>query len=289
MGTYNCKVNLALAEQELLIGYGEHCSADGDGLADIGRALNEQVRVHRGDDYALYTVAELRDEKKKTDMRMALAGRQRLGTDDAFRGVCDSECVRHDLTDAEAESQGEMVERLDESSASHTGLVILAPHGGMVENYTDEQAERAYSQLDGKDRSCWRCKGWKTGGGAYDRWHITSTELHGNSFPYLGDLEPRGFDYGVAFHGYGESDIAVGGAADSGLLQDIADAIQTVVGVNYDVNVVTSGPYAGTDPNNIVNRLTSNGGVQIEQPYSARRDFGQDIADAVATVFAALL
>ena len=289
MGTYNCKVNLALAEQELLIGYGEHCSADPDGLAGIGRALGEQVRVHRGDDYALYTVVELREEKKNTDLRMALAGRQRLGTDDSFRGVCDSDCVRHDLTDAEAEAAGEMVERLDESSTSHTGLVVLAPHGGMIENYTDEQAERVHSQLDGKDRSCWRCKGWKTGGGAYDRWHITSTELHGASFPFLGDLEGRGFAYGVAFHGYGEADIAVGGAADSQLKQAVAAAIQNAVGQTYNVVVVSSGPYAGTDPDNICNRLTANGGVQIEQPYGARRDFGQDIADAVAAVFSALL
>jgi hypothetical protein len=56
------------------------------------------------------------------------------------------------------------------------------------------------------------------------------------------------------------------------------------------VTVVNDGPYGGTSPDNFVNWLTAAGnGVQIEQPYGARRDYGQAIADAVASVFEGIL
>ena len=43
--------------------------------------------------------------------------------------------------------------------------------------------------------------------------------------------------------------------------------------------------YGGDDPNNIVNRLSPCGGIQIEQGPSPRDDHGSDIADAVADFF----
>ena len=46
----------------------------------------------------------------------------------------------------------------------------------------------------------------------------------------------------------------------------------------------------GNDPRNVVNRLTAGGanGVQIEQPFAARRDHGPAIVKAVVDVYRAL-
>jgi phage replication-related protein YjqB (UPF0714/DUF867 family) len=296
MGTFLCDVLTAYSSQATLMGLPEHCSADPEKLGAIGRGLGHQVRiVHPTTGLkALYTVTELRQEVPDRRIRMCLDGRKRLseagGTFNS--GTCNSECLRSDLSDAEAENQGEYVERLSETSDSHTGLVACAPHGGMIENYTDEQAERVLSQMQAAAKPCsaWRCKGWRSGGGASTAWHITSTDISPASFPALNQIKDRGFAYAVSFHGYGEDTIAVGGAATLALKSEVAAAIQSVVGGYYEVEVVTSGPYGGTDPANLVNWLAATGGgVQIEQPSSARATYWQQIADAVAAVFAAKL
>lgn len=301
MSTFEGKVWMAKAEQTALIESGERLSADPDKMATIGRAVGEQVRLVRTDkrykrikDWALYTFYEEREETYEYNMRMGYDGRDRLGqTDTPIYVIADSQCVRHDLTEAEAENNGEFIECLDETSGTHTGLIVAAPHGGFIENYTDEEAERVYSQLSGQSKpvSAWRCKGFKPGGGAFARWHITSTEIHRNSFPYLDQVADRGFQYCVSFHGYSEADIAVGGGAPTALKEEVRDAIQQAVGTAYDVVVVDGGPYGGVSPDNLVNWLTANGegGVQIEQPYSARSNYWTEIADAVAGVFAAKL
>jgi Poly-gamma-glutamate hydrolase len=89
-------------------------------------------------------------------------------------------------------------------------MVVIAPHG-MIERYTDCQAERVAVELSGI--SCWRCKGWKPDNGAFDRWHITSTDIHEASFPLLNSIVNRGFAHAVAFHGFSEDDILIGGGA----------------------------------------------------------------------------
>lgn len=286
----------ALSSQDYLIGYEERISMDPELAQDEGVLVGQQVRIkskNAQDRYAVYTVHQfMQDGTDDNDVRMALAGRQRMDYSDSFSAYLEGtdQVVVHGENDAWLQSNDEFGEFLDETSTSHTKLAVCAPHGGIIENYTDEQAERVYSQLVGasKDVSCWRCKGWQDAIGAYDAWHITSTEISRDSFPYLDQIGDRGFDYAVSFHGYGEADIAVGGGAPTALKSEIAAAIQAVVGEDYDVTVVTSGPYAGTSPDNFVNWLTTAGnGVQIEQPYGARQTYGQAIADAVAAVFEA--
>lgn len=288
----------ALSSQSYLIGHGERVSMDPELAAAHSVVVGQQVRIKRKtatSKYGVYTVHQfMQDGTDDNDVRMALDGRKRLDETDSFKGYlegCD-QVVDQGHDEEWLQSNDEFGEFLDETGESHTGLVACAPHGGVIENYTDEQAERVFSQLDaaGKDVTAWRCKGWQGEIGAYDAWHITSTEISQDSFPYLDHISDRDFSYAVSFHGYGEEDIAVGGGASSALKQDVADAIQAVVGTSYDVTVVNDGPYGGTSPDNFVNWLTSAGnGVQIEQPYGARRDYGQAIADAVAAVFEAKL
>ena len=249
-------------------------------LADAyGIVEGQQVRIAVKSDtskYGMYTVyAFYEDGNDNDDVRMALDGRQRLDESDAFDGYLEATAVTTGVSEATLQSNNDYGCFLDETDSVHTGLVATAPHGGVIESYTDEQAERVYSQLSGasKDVSAWRCKGFQS------------------AIPLLDFIGDRGFEYAVSFHGYSGSDILVGGAAPSALKESVADAIQEAVGEAYTVQVVSSGEYAGTSAANFVNWLTDggDGGVQIEQPYGARSGYWQDIADAVADVFAALL
>lgn len=282
-------IRKALDSQRDLIANREHCSADPQLLTAIGCAVGQQVRVARGvDQYALYTVSETREETADHEVRVALAGRQRLGTADEFDAVIDSQVPHPTLTDAEAEATGELVERLDDDGA-HTGMIAIAPHGGDIEQHTDHQAERVASRLAHHSVSSWRCKGWKRGGGAFDRWHITSTDIDEASFPALGSVISRGFTYAVAFHGFDEPGILIGGRAPAAVKREIEVAIERAT-AGSGIEVRIAGPddgFGGDDRHNIVNRLTAGGtnGVQIEQSLLARSGYSAQIADAVADVY----
>jgi phage replication-related protein YjqB (UPF0714/DUF867 family) len=290
MATYDASVKKALSShQDDLIKQKEHCSADPEKLAAVGRALGHQVRIKRNDyEYGLYTVSEVRQESPDNIVRMGEDGRERLGTSDEFTGTLDSQVPHPTFTDAEAEAYSEFVERL-EDNGMHTGLIAIAPHGGMIERYTDQQAERVASRLAAKGISSWRCKGWKEGGGAFERWHITSTDIHEASFPRLNSVISRGFTYAVAFHGFDHPQILIGGTAPDSLKQEIKAAIEgAIAGSGITVRIAKPHEgFGGDSPRNIVNRLTIGGanGIQIEQSLQARTDYGQAIADAVANVY----
>jgi|SRR5262245_50282669 len=285
---FDASVKRAFSSQSTLIDRGEHCSLDPERFASIGRVLGSQVRVVRGpDEFGLYTVSETRQESIDTTVRMALPARQRLGTADEFEAAIQAQVPHPTFSDEEAQAHSEFVERLDDSGRQ--ALVAIAPHGGTIERHTDEQAEQVAAIL-GCDRvSTWRCKGFKTGGGAFERWHITSVDIHPASFPLLDAIASRGFAYAVAFHGFSEADILIGGAAPLALKQEIAKGVKrAVAGSSIRVRVAASSEnYDGDSPNNLVNRLTADGvgGVQIEQSIEAREQFGTAIAEAVAAVY----
>jgi phage replication-related protein YjqB (UPF0714/DUF867 family) len=293
MATYNVSVKKAVtALQQDLIDHKEHCSADPDKLATVGRERGHQVRIKRNDtEYGLYTVSQVRQERPDNIVRMGSAGRERLGTSDEFVGLLDAQVPHPTFDDTDAETNNEFVERL-EDNGTHTGLVVIAPHGGDIEPHTDQQAERVASRLAAKAVSLWRCKGFK-GEGAFARWHITSTDIHEASFPRLKTVIYRGFTYAVAFHGFDDPeipfDILIGGAAPYSLKQDIETAIKgAITGSDIIVHIASADEKFGGDSlHNIVNRLTAGGanGIQIEQSRRARSSHWQDIADAIANVY----
>lgn len=273
----------------------ENCTMDDELRVQLGLSVGDQFLLTRQSatsKYGLVTIhSDYEDGSDNDDIRMRYTGRERFDTTDSFAAWAEAWTPIHGQTDAWLNSNDEMGEFLEETSTTHTEVVFTAPHGGMIENYTDEMAQWAYDYMDtnSKSASAWYCIGHQDAIGAYNAWHITSSDISRNSFPYLDDIGDRGFDYAVSFHGYSESDIGVGGRAPSALKTEVKEAIEDAVGTAYDVVILTSGPYAGTSTDNFVNWLTSTGddGVQIELPYAARRDYGQDIAEAVAAVFAA--
>src|SRR5215831_11566737 len=93
MTTYDASVKKALtASQQDLINHKEHCSADPEKLATVGREGGHQVRIKRNDsEYALYTISQVRQERPDNIIRMGSTGRERLGTSDEFVGSLDSQ------------------------------------------------------------------------------------------------------------------------------------------------------------------------------------------------------
>lgn len=195
-------------------------------------------------------------------------------------------------TKAEEKTQGELVEHLIDDG-KHTGLLVLAPHGGELEPPTDLQSLRVLEKLRGHPVSTWRCEGFHPEGGkaAFDRWHITSTEIHEASFPLLAQVAQRRFAHVVSFHGMIDDRILVGGAAPTCLKTEILEAIRRALrGAKVAVDLALPGdPKSGGNPKNIVNRYTRAGGVQIEQSPRSRQDHWKTIADAVAKVYASKL
>jgi phage replication-related protein YjqB (UPF0714/DUF867 family) len=286
MATATTSVKKALDTQADLKDHREHCAPAARALASLDSGPRQQVRIHRNGDFALYTVSELLHETTESVVRMGLGGRQRLQAEEEFEGVLDTKVVDPDLSDKEARDAGELVERLDDDG-SQTHLIAIAPHGGDIEEHTDGQAERVAERLGPQLASAWRGKGWRTGGGAFVRWHITSTDLNPVCFPLLNSVMSRRFAHAVAFHGFNdEPGVLIGGTAPAELKERLRQAIQQVLPAGLDVRVaLPTDRFGGDDPNNIVNRLSPCGGIQIEQGPSPRGDHGCDIADVVADCF----
>lgn len=274
----------------------EHGTVDAVTLHQLNRAgfgLQHQIRVALdGQTFALYTVTQSHTGKAHL-LHLGPDGLKRLGIQKPTPGksFLDSKVTNTGLSAAKAQAASELIERL---SGRGNELAVLAPHGGDIEKHTDEQAKRVQNALRGKAVRCWRCMGWKDGGGASARWHITSAEVSEHSFPLLGQLFTQRYTYAVAFHGWTEDFIGVGGSADDELKRQIRDEIKAALdeaGSTIKVRLVRSGDFSGNSANNIVNRITKSGksGIQIEQSRPARESHWDIIADAVANVYRSLL
>ena len=277
----------------------------------MGLKPGQQVLIERptakGGVFALYTIDSHNDEEEPDNA--VFVGftkpedlRDRLGLSSmySFKGKINAQVTAVDLSDDEAEVYSEFIEHLADNDYNN-GLIVIAPHGGNIEKHTDEQAEYVYEKLLSSKRvSMWICKGFnkKEDGGAFNRWHITSTDISEDSFPKLKSVFSRGFKYSVAFHGFGGADdeksICIGGkTVDATLKQKIKDEIEGEVrpfGVHVYMDNGCPEDVNGNNKNNIVNRISKNG-LQIEQSKAFREMVDEEsgplyfkVADAVARV-----
>jgi phage replication-related protein YjqB (UPF0714/DUF867 family) len=269
----------------------EHCSADPDLLATIGRALGHQVRIVRSPtEKALYTVgaAEGVPGTFEPIVGMGDGGLARLGATDGFAGTVDSQVPDPTLTDERAEAEGEFIERLFDNGLNR-GFIVIAPHGGDIERHTDDQAMCVLAGLHDRAVSGWICRGWYLGGGAFLHWHITATDLHEASFPKLARVIGRRFRFAVAFHGFDEDvphDVVIGGIAPDHLKLEVKAAIEAKV-PSLRVHIAQpEDKFGGDSKRNIVNRLAAGGaGIQIEQKIGVRTRHGRAVAEAVVGVY----
>ncbi|MCI0626416.1 MAG: poly-gamma-glutamate hydrolase family protein, partial [Acidobacteria bacterium] len=222
----------------------EHCSAHRSQITTIGRNKGQQVRIERYApdgvtrlDFALYTVVAVHDEEPDVvfvgyrdpeSTHHDLRDRLGLSSTDPVTGKINSQVPHPTLENDKVKENSEFVERLTDNGR-HRGLIVIAPHGGDIERHTDEQAEHVGKRLSSKCVSVWVCKGFKKDGGAFDRWHITSTDISEESFPKLKTVIGRRFEYAVAFHGWDEDSICIGGSAPADLKQQIKTAVENAI------------------------------------------------------------
>ncbi|GAB7019046.1 poly-gamma-glutamate hydrolase family protein [Halostagnicola bangensis] len=267
-------------------------------------AVGQQVRVGTGNDAdefenAVYTVAS---EHQDETLRLTPSGLDRIGTSESETVTVGSQAVHPSYdTRQGGELNDEYIEYVleeddengesddDENGEDESGdVVVIAPHGGYIEYGTDFQADRVVEELGATG---WICSGFNEGGGAFDRWHSYSTEIHPRSFPELDSLLDRSFEWGVAFHGYSNDGILVGGTADDDAKEVVTDAIseqlpdRTVSVVERDAT-----EYTGANPENVLNQLAPVGRtIQLEQPADVRGQEWAGIADGVSEAFEELL
>ena len=287
----------------------EHCSVSAAQIHMMGLNKRQQVRIERptenGTTLALYTIESTHSEEPN-DVFLDYVDpgdvepRFRVPTSETFQGKINSQVAAVGLSDVDAKAYSEFVEHLADNDYNRE-LVVIAPHGGFIEEHTDEQAQYLAEQLPCKSVSVWMCKGFKKDGGAFDRWHITSTDISEESFPKLKTIYGRHIKYAIAFHGWGGDCICIGGSESDprppncrkeeiSLKEEIKCAIEKVVPSSIDV-VLGGAPgdekcpqdFNGDNSKNIVNRLGTTG-VQIEQSGEAREKYGKAIAEAVANV-----
>lgn len=290
------------SDQDTVLNSQERVSLDPE-LADrVGLEVGDQFRLTRNEDqYAIYTYYEDNEEgDDNDDVNMGKEGRYKLDDqgDEIFDIWLDTEitrsCLRDGTGDApnEAWYNSEFVERLDDPGGSQ--FCVIAPHGGMIEKNTDEEAEGIRDGLASHNSSAWRAKGWKQGGGAFDRWHITSADISFNSFPMLAELEGRAFEYVVGLHGFSDAGVLIGGLASDSLKQDVKSELENQLPSKYHSDIRIAGDNEannGDDPDNIMNRLAGTGQktIQLEQSWDIRDKEWPNVAQAIVNVFDPLL
>lgn len=156
-----------------------------------------------------------------------------------------------------------------------SGIAILAPHGGAIEEGTSEVAQA----LAGVEFNLYLFEGLRAAGN-YAALHLTSHRFD----------EPRclellaGCDHVIAIHGCrGDAPQALLGGLDTALKERIGAAIATTA-----IDVRMSGhQYRAVHPHNICNRGRRRAGVQIELTTALR--FGQAHAAMVSAIRSVLL
>jgi phage replication-related protein YjqB (UPF0714/DUF867 family) len=281
----------------------EHCKAKLKQIQDIGRHRHEQVRIEfprEGGGFinAIYTVSVFHPVQDSVILGPKIG--ELFQECDLTSGICYGKVKAKIMIDGldehedQAMAMGELIELLTPPNSQNRKLIVIAPHGGHIEPHTDEQAQYVQEHLPDDRVTLWRCKGFTNPDSTVDldahkRWHITATEISERSFPKLRTIIEPKFEYAIAFHGWDDNSICVGGNAesiDAGLIEEIRDSIKHKLGPDIEV-VATAcgGGFSGDDPCNIVNRLGVKG-IQIEQGLDIRDVHWQEIAQAVVDAIA---
>jgi phage replication-related protein YjqB (UPF0714/DUF867 family) len=286
----------------------EHCAVSSNQIKKIGLTLGQQVRILRttadGIKLALYTIKDVHDDGEYSEDTVLVGYKDQndlwerlrlpLG-ENCFEGKIDVLATAEGFDDDKARENSEFIEHLTDDG-QNTGLIVIAPHGGNIEQHTDEQAQYVYDQLlflSSYRVSTWICKGFnkEEDGGAFNRWHITSIDISENSFPKLKTVYRRDFEYAVAFHGFSDEEhpksICIGGITnDKKLKEDIKMEIESKnAGIEVYVDKECPRNINGDNVKNIVNRLSTNA-LQIEQTKEVRdkSKLRLIVADAVIKV-----
>jgi phage replication-related protein YjqB (UPF0714/DUF867 family) len=161
------------------------------------------------------------------------------------------------------------------------GVLVCAGHAGDVEPGTGEQALELATRVGA---SCWACFGYDADAGAFETFHPPSSEIDPAEYPLLGDIADRGFDTVLSLHGLGDDRVLVGGGVDQGVRERVRNRLDEAL--SLDVETVSEGQYAGRSPENFVNWLAADGGLQLELGTTARSVESGAVLDTLAALLA---
>ena len=241
-----------------------------------------QILIDVGDGAVMFTVAAVNGTEPDVQLGSAALTRLLLQT----RPAASAHVTTNVL------SSGELVETTMLRPGAQ--VAIVAPHGGFIERATDTQARRVATD-ERLQANVWVCRG--RAGDAFRRWHITSDDLSEQSFPGLEALLATRHDYAVSFHGFDAHDgldVIVGGRVDHTIKERVQQQLEPGLSslLRRPAAVLlatsTSDPFPGLARDNVVNRLTQAGGLQIEQAAVVRSTHTAPalIADIVIDVLA---
>jgi phage replication-related protein YjqB (UPF0714/DUF867 family) len=194
--------------------------------------------------------------------------------------------------------------RLQETASrgSDRRFALLIPHGGGIEPGTTEQSIFFYAVLGSSvydykiPISEWKVEGQWGDDQTAQRWHTTATNISDLSFPSLAWIlekpwynSTRPFRRAVALHGFESNnlDIIVGGSTSLNAkchvatkIKEEADTGPLAIRIYHDDEIidipaddehtVCRKGLSGWSSRNIVNRVSADGGIQIEQSRGIR-------------------
>lgn len=189
-------------------------------------------------------------------------------------GVLTAYAPSSGVDDATAQAQGLYYEYSDDNG-SNANTIVIAPHGGNIESDTDTLAAAMKVGLDGvgKTTSIWGGKGYGLNGQtSYDRHHISTVDTCIAQNPVLDTLDARGWARCIGLHGQSTNNrIDLGCPASvNAFVDSLVTALQgdaALAGVTIARTETTE--IAGTDPNNLGNRLAPHY-VQVEMGPNVR-------------------
>lgn len=285
------RVSKAWEKQEALLANGKYCSLRSDVADELNRESGQQVRLRWTGDRgtsAAFTIHELHDDD--AEIRVGQKGRQRLN----IRPSSDIDVIpvvpRPGMSRMQAFERNEVCETVWD--CGQDTLLVCAPHDG-IESNTAQAAGIVRKELGEIQASAWFVHGF--GRDAFDRWHITTTDMDPSSYPGLGSIANRGFDYAVSFHVWSDEhgdEVLIGGLADDALRERLADRVSDVInGKRELITDHSEGKYMAKSEQNVVNWLTADNasGIQIEMPPVIALRYRKRLARAVAEFYAEII
>ena len=176
------------------------------------------------------------------------------------------------MSDEDTDENGEFVERLQDDGR-HTGVIVIAPHGGDIEVHTDDQAQRVAGCLADTAASVWLRTGYHPRGAEITGNHVRRHPSRKLSLAQLA-IVPPGHRRGRLPRFERDEILVAGGTAASALKKEITSAIEKKV-VGSDIPVRVAGPddpIVGDDRYNIVNRPTVGGRMTSRSSRAGRRE-----------------
>lgn len=261
--------------------------------------LNDQVILTLGAYKAPFTVITCDQRADLFEVGIGTDGLARFpGVTLPTTGTLSAYAPDTPVDDAAAQAAGQYYEEKTDNG-SNTQMIVIAPHGGNIEQYTDTLAIAAKTALEAatpnaKTVSLWIGRGYGSGDQeSYERHHITSVYTCVRLNPILDTLDTRGWTYCLSFHGQSTNsriDIGCPAAQNTfvdGIVTDLqADAALSGVTIARSSDTVE---IAGADSHNIGNRLAGHY-VQFEIGPNVRASATMQaaIVTAVANAYGAL-